>query len=184
MFISCRTFIDKKFLTRSKSEKRQTSKSTTLEYQLRMGTLRNKPIIMVTKYMYFIDSLSVIFVSVINRSQNELLFYKQIFKPLLNLIRSCESSLSLDLIEKHMIVVLNQVCVSIRKSPELLQLCFYISAKYGPSEFVIFSFMIPFYLYKSDQTDFQLISDFQKNQLRPLEMLVTISVFYYTISMQ
>ncbi|CAM4757798.1 unnamed protein product [Rotaria magnacalcarata] len=118
------------------------------------------------------------------RSQNELLFYKQIFKPLLNLIRSCESSLSLDLIEKHMIVVLNQVCVSIRKSPELLQLCFYISAKYGPSEFVIFSFMIPFYLYKSDQTDFQLISDFQKNQLRPLEMLVTISVFYYTISMQ
>ncbi|CAF5174982.1 unnamed protein product, partial [Rotaria magnacalcarata] len=79
------------------------------------------------------------------------------FKPLLNLIRSCESSLSLDLIEKHMIVVLNQVCVSIRKSPELLQLCFYISAKYGPSEFVIFSFMIPFYLYKSDQTDFQLI---------------------------
>ncbi|CAF3879800.1 unnamed protein product [Rotaria magnacalcarata] len=147
-----RTFIDKNFLTRSKSEKRQTSKSTTLEYQLRMGTLRNKPIIM--------------------------------FKPLLNLIRSCESSLSLDLIEKHMIVVLNQVCVSIRKSPELLQLCFYISAKYGPSEFVIFSFMIPFYLYKSDQTDFQLISDFQKNQLRPLEMLVTISVFYYTISMQ
>ncbi|CAF4082707.1 unnamed protein product, partial [Rotaria magnacalcarata] len=80
----------------------------------------------------------------LSRSQNELLFYKQIFKPLLNLLRSCESSLSLDLIEKHMIVVLNQVCVSITKSPELLEFCFDISAEHGPSRFVIFSLLIPF----------------------------------------
>lgn len=64
----------------------------------------------------------------LSRSQHELLFHKQFvrsalpslpsldcfssafqFKPLLNLLRSCESSSSLDLIEKHMIVVLNQV---------------------------------------------------------------------------
>ncbi|CAF1670336.1 unnamed protein product, partial [Adineta ricciae] len=44
----------------------------------------------------------------LSRSQFELLFHKQIFKPLLNLLRSCETSSSLELIEKHMIVVLNQ----------------------------------------------------------------------------
>ncbi|CAF0775029.1 unnamed protein product [Rotaria sordida] len=81
----------------------------------------------------------------LSRSQHELLFHKQIFKPLLNLLRSCESSSSsLDHIEKHMIVVLNQVCVSITKHPELLEFCFDISAEHGPSRFVIFSLLIPF----------------------------------------
>ncbi|CAF1145980.1 unnamed protein product [Adineta steineri] len=80
----------------------------------------------------------------LSRSQHELLFHKQIFKPLLNLLRSCESSTSLELIEKHMIIVLNQVCVSITKSPELLEFCFDISADHGPSRFVIFSLLIPF----------------------------------------
>lgn len=80
----------------------------------------------------------------LSRSQYELLFHKQIFKPLLNLLRSCESSSSLDLIEKHMIVVLNQVCVSITKTPELLEFCFDISAEHGPSRFIIFSLLIPF----------------------------------------
>ncbi|CAF2512307.1 unnamed protein product [Rotaria sp. Silwood2] len=80
----------------------------------------------------------------LSRSQHELLFHKQIFKPLLNLLRSCESSTSLELIEKHMVVVLNQVCVSITKSPELLEFCFDISAEHGPSRFIIFSLLIPF----------------------------------------
>ncbi|CAF3378729.1 unnamed protein product [Rotaria sp. Silwood1] len=80
----------------------------------------------------------------LSRTQQELLFHKQIFKPLLNLLRSCECSSSLDLIEKHMIVVLNQICVSITKSPELLEFCFDISAEHGPSRFVIFSLLIPF----------------------------------------
>ncbi|CAF1318272.1 unnamed protein product [Adineta ricciae] len=80
----------------------------------------------------------------LSRSQFELLFHKQIFKPLLNLLRSCETSSSLELIEKHMIVVLNQVCVSIAKSPELLEFCFDISTDHGPSRFVIFSLLIPF----------------------------------------
>ncbi|UJR16017.1 hypothetical protein I4U23_002931 [Adineta vaga] len=80
----------------------------------------------------------------LSRTQQELLFHKQIFKPLLNLLRSCESSSSLDLIEKHMIVVLNQVCVSITKTPELLEFCFDISAEHGPSRFIIFSLLIPF----------------------------------------
>lgn len=43
-----------------------------------------------------------------------------------------------------MIVVLNQICVSITKSPELLEFCFDISAEHGPSRFVIFSLLIPF----------------------------------------
>ncbi|CAF3564829.1 unnamed protein product [Rotaria socialis] len=80
----------------------------------------------------------------LSRAQHELLFHKQIFKPLLNLLRSCESSTSLELIEKHMIVVLNQVCVSITRNPTLLELCFDISAEHGPSKFVIFSLLIPF----------------------------------------
>ncbi|CAF3663299.1 unnamed protein product [Adineta steineri] len=80
----------------------------------------------------------------LSRTQQELLFHKQIFKPLLNLLRSCESSSSLELIEKHMIVVLNQVCVSITKTPDLLEFCFDISAEHGPSRFIIFSLLIPF----------------------------------------
>ncbi|CAF0915175.1 unnamed protein product [Rotaria sp. Silwood1] len=80
----------------------------------------------------------------LSRSQQELLFHKQIFKPLLNLLRSCESSISLGVIEKHMVVVLNQVCVSITKSPDLLEFCFDISAEHGPSRFIIFSLLIPF----------------------------------------
>jgi hypothetical protein len=43
-----------------------------------------------------------------------------------------------------MIVVLNQVCVSITKTPELLEFCFDISAEHGPSRFIIFSLLIPF----------------------------------------
>ncbi|CAF1352893.1 unnamed protein product, partial [Didymodactylos carnosus] len=80
----------------------------------------------------------------LSRSRHELLFHKQIFKPLLNLLRSCESSSCIDLIEKHMIVVLNQVCVSITKSTPLLELCFDISAEQGPARFIIFSLLIPF----------------------------------------
>ncbi|CAF2092492.1 unnamed protein product [Rotaria magnacalcarata] len=80
----------------------------------------------------------------LSRAQHELLFHKQIFKPLLNLLRSCESSTSLELIEKHMIVVLNQVCVSITRNPTLLEFCFDISAEHGPSKFIIFSLLIPF----------------------------------------
>ncbi|CAF1069854.1 unnamed protein product [Adineta ricciae] len=80
----------------------------------------------------------------LSRTQQELLFHKQIFKPLLNLLRSCESSSAIELIEKHMIVVLNQVCVSITKTPELLEFCFDISAEHGPSRFIIFSLLIPF----------------------------------------
>lgn len=86
------------------------------------------------------------FEQLLGRSQHELLFHKQIFKPLLNLLRSCESSssTSLELIEKHMIVVLNQICVSITKNPTLLEFCFDISAQHGPSRFIIFSLLIPF----------------------------------------
>ncbi|CAF1111726.1 unnamed protein product [Rotaria sordida] len=80
----------------------------------------------------------------LSRSRHELLFHKQIFKPLLNLLRSCESSTSIELIEKHMVIVLNQVCVSITKNPELLEFCFDISAEHGPSKFIIFSLLIPF----------------------------------------
>ncbi|CAF1653681.1 unnamed protein product, partial [Adineta ricciae] len=43
-----------------------------------------------------------------------------------------------------MIVVLNQVCVSIAKCPELLEFCFDISTDHGPSRFVVFSLLIPF----------------------------------------
>jgi len=37
-----------------------------------------------------------------------------------------------------------KVCVSITKTPELLEFCFDISAEHGPSKFVIFSLLIPF----------------------------------------
>ncbi|CAF1538818.1 unnamed protein product, partial [Didymodactylos carnosus] len=44
-----------------------------------------------------------------SRSRHKLLFHKQIFEPLLNLLKWCESSSCIDLIEKHRIVVLNQI---------------------------------------------------------------------------
>jgi hypothetical protein len=88
-----------------------------------------------------------------NRQLTNLLFYKQLNRPLFSLLNHC-SRHKMKYIEKHMILVLNQLCVCICKDIKLLSIFFDFATTttttpnlqndQGAAKFLIFSLLVPY----------------------------------------
>jgi hypothetical protein len=98
-----------------------------------------------------------------NQKLIDLLFYRQLNRPLFSLLNHCSRHKS-KYIEKHMISILNQLCVCICKNIQLLNLFFDLNqnqiltkshsgsssssfqqpSEQGPARFLIFSLLVPY----------------------------------------
>ncbi|XP_078684563.1 FHF complex subunit HOOK-interacting protein 1B-like isoform X3 [Branchiostoma floridae x Branchiostoma belcheri] len=76
-------------------------------------------------------------------SLQPVLHQKHILNPLLRLLGMCSDATTLE-IENHLILLLNQLCVSLYKDPSLLEQFFNAKADHGPAKFLIFSLLIPY----------------------------------------
>ncbi|XP_076065364.1 FHF complex subunit HOOK-interacting protein 1B-like isoform X2 [Oratosquilla oratoria] len=76
-------------------------------------------------------------------SRQEILVYKPILRPLLRLLASCSERAPVD-VEKRLVVLLNQLCVSLMHNHQLLDFFFQSSEDQGPTKFLIFSLLLPF----------------------------------------
>ncbi|CAM1302858.1 FAM160A1 (predicted) [Pycnogonum litorale] len=79
----------------------------------------------------------------LSNSGHEILVHKPILRPLLKLLASCKDCAPVD-VEKRLIVLLNQLCVSLTQNTNLLEYFFSASNDQGPARFLIFSLLIPF----------------------------------------
>ena len=48
------------------------------------------------------------------------------------------------MIEKHLILLLHQLCVSVTQNTHILELLFNASSEQGPAKFLMFSLLIPY----------------------------------------
>ncbi|XP_019647470.1 PREDICTED: FTS and Hook-interacting protein-like isoform X4 [Branchiostoma belcheri] len=76
-------------------------------------------------------------------SPQPVLHQRHILNPLLRLLGMCSDATTLE-IENHLILLLNQLCVSLYKDPSLLEQFFNAKADHGPAKFLIFSLLIPY----------------------------------------
>ncbi|XP_035681254.1 FTS and Hook-interacting protein-like isoform X2 [Branchiostoma floridae] len=76
-------------------------------------------------------------------SPQPVLHQKHILNPLLRLLGMCSDANTVE-IENHLILLLNQLCVSLYKDPSLLEQFFNAKADHGPAKFLIFSLLIPY----------------------------------------
>lgn len=79
----------------------------------------------------------------LSHSQQEVLVYKPIIRPLQKLLSSCSGCLHSD-VEKRLVVLLNQLCVSLMNNQHLLDFFFQFPEGQGPTKFVIFSLLLPY----------------------------------------
>nr|XP_045615717.1 FHF complex subunit HOOK interacting protein 1B-like isoform X5 [Procambarus clarkii] len=79
----------------------------------------------------------------LSHSRQEILVYKPIIRPLLRLLASCGGCVPVE-VEKRLVVLLNQLCVSLMHNHHLLDFFFQFSNDQGPTKFVIFSLLLPF----------------------------------------
>ncbi|KAK4323330.1 hypothetical protein Pmani_005958 [Petrolisthes manimaculis] len=79
----------------------------------------------------------------LSHSRQEILVYKPIIRPLLKLLWSCSGCVHAD-VEKRLVVLLNQLCVSLMHNQHLLDFFFQFSDEQGPTKFVIFSLLLPY----------------------------------------
>ncbi|KAK8735967.1 hypothetical protein OTU49_005143 [Cherax quadricarinatus] len=79
----------------------------------------------------------------LSHSKQEILVYKPIIRPLLRLLASCGGCVPVD-VEKRLVVLLNQLCVSLMHNHQLLDFFFQFSSDQGPTKFMIFSLLLPF----------------------------------------
>lgn len=80
----------------------------------------------------------------VSQSRHQLLVHEPFIRPLLRLLASCAGEVFPVELEKRLVVLLNQLCVSLMQNIELLDLFFYASADQGPAKFLIFTLLIPF----------------------------------------
>ena len=81
--------------------------------------------------------------NLISQSQQQMLIHKPIIRPLLKLLAACEEHNNPQ-IEKHLMLVLSQLSVSLTYLTELLELLFDASSDQGPARFLMFSILIPY----------------------------------------
>ncbi|KAK7070811.1 hypothetical protein SK128_016146, partial [Halocaridina rubra] len=79
----------------------------------------------------------------LSHSRQEILVYKPIIRPLLRLLSSCGGCVPVE-VEKRLVVLLNQLCVSLMHNHQLLDFFFQFSSDQGPTKFMIFSLLLPF----------------------------------------
>ncbi|GAB6023891.1 hypothetical protein CHUAL_008627 [Chamberlinius hualienensis] len=79
----------------------------------------------------------------ITQSHQEVLVHKPVLQPLMKLLSTCGERPSIE-VDKRLVILLNQLCVSLTRSDTLLELLFNTTCNQGPAKFLIFSLLIPF----------------------------------------
>ncbi|NWX40052.1 F16A2 protein, partial [Steatornis caripensis] len=79
----------------------------------------------------------------ISQARQPLLRHKPVLTPLLRLLSLCAEPTSAPL-ENSLVLLLNQLCVSVAKEPSILELFFHSHTDQGPANLIIFSLLIPF----------------------------------------
>uniref|UniRef100_A0A8D0L9Q8 Uncharacterized protein n=1 Tax=Sphenodon punctatus TaxID=8508 RepID=A0A8D0L9Q8_SPHPU len=79
----------------------------------------------------------------ISQSRQPLLHHKPVLTPLLRLLSLCAEPAS-PLLESNLVLLLNQLCVSVAREPAILELFFHSPTDQGPANLIIFSLLIPF----------------------------------------
>ncbi|XP_009280271.1 PREDICTED: LOW QUALITY PROTEIN: FTS and Hook-interacting protein [Aptenodytes forsteri] len=79
----------------------------------------------------------------ISQARQPLLRHKSVLTPLLRLLSLCAEPTSAPL-ENSLVLLLNQLCVSVAKEPSILELFFHSHTDQGPANLIIFSLLIPF----------------------------------------
>lgn len=69
----------------------------------------------------------------LSHSRQEILVYKPIIRPLLKLLASCGGCVPVE-VEKRLVVLLNQLCVSLMHNHHLLDFFFQFSTDHGPTK--------------------------------------------------
>lgn len=77
-------------------------------------------------------------------SRTQLLIHEPVHRPLIKLLTSCSNEVFSVEIEKCLIILLNQLCVSLVHYNELLDLFFFVGENEQPSKFIIFSLLLPY----------------------------------------
>jgi hypothetical protein len=70
----------------------------------------------------------------VSHSRQQLLVHEPFIRPLLRLLSSCAGEVFPVELEKRLVVLLNQLCVSLMQNVELLDLFFCASADQGPAK--------------------------------------------------
>jgi hypothetical protein len=70
----------------------------------------------------------------VSHSPHQLLVHEPFVRPLLRLLSSCTGEVFPVEVEKRLVVLLNQLCVSLMQNVELLDLFFYASPDQGPAK--------------------------------------------------
>lgn len=70
----------------------------------------------------------------VSSSRRLLLVHEPLLRPLLRLLASCIGECFPVEVEKRLVVLLNQLCVSLMQNIELLDLFFYASSDQGPTK--------------------------------------------------
>nr|XP_046195998.1 FHF complex subunit HOOK interacting protein 1B-like isoform X2 [Oncorhynchus gorbuscha] len=92
-------------------------------------------------------ALLKLFEMLIGQSQQPLLQHKAVLQPLLGLLGACaEPQLGCPpSLENSLVLLLNQICVSMARAPAVLELLFRSApAQHGPTNLLIFSLLVPF----------------------------------------
>ncbi len=81
----------------------------------------------------------------ISQANQQLLIHKPIIRPLLKLLAVCAEHPS-KVIEKHVILLLHQLCVCVTQNTHILEILFNASSvsDHGPAKFLMFSLLIPY----------------------------------------
>ncbi|NWU08777.1 F16A2 protein, partial [Cephalopterus ornatus] len=79
----------------------------------------------------------------ISQARQPLLRHKAVLTPLLRLLSVCAEPTSAPL-ENSLVLLLNQLCVSVAREPAILELFFHSHTDQGPANLIIFSLLIPF----------------------------------------
>ncbi|XP_071197637.1 FHF complex subunit HOOK-interacting protein 1B-like [Salvelinus alpinus] len=92
-------------------------------------------------------ALLKLFEMLIGQSQQPLLQHKAVLQPLLGLLGACaEPQLGCPpSLENSLVLLLNQICVSMARAPAVLELLFRTApVQHGPTNLLIFSLLVPF----------------------------------------
>ncbi|XP_060119873.1 FHF complex subunit HOOK-interacting protein 1B [Heteronotia binoei] len=84
-----------------------------------------------------------LFEMLISQSHQPLLQHQPVRSPLLRLLSRCTGPAS-PLLESSLVLLLNQLCVSVAREPPLLELFFHRPSEQGPPNLLLFSLLVPF----------------------------------------
>ncbi|XP_063162138.1 FHF complex subunit HOOK-interacting protein 1B isoform X2 [Candoia aspera] len=84
-----------------------------------------------------------LFEMLISQAHQPLLHHTAVLVPLLRLLGQCAEPAS-SLLESNLVLLLNQLCVSVARDPPLLELFFHSPAEQAPPNLLLFSLLIPF----------------------------------------